>query len=484
MPSPIVDKLKKRSSENRTAFHMPGHKGKNEFLPFDLFSFDITETDGFDNLHNPSGIIAESRKLCAETFGADVSFYLVNGSTSGIMAAVCALCKDGDKILVGRNCHKSVYSGIILAGAEPVYITPEKTFFDTFGVVSKEDIKRALSENTDIKAAIFTSPSYEGFCMDVKGAADILHKKNIPLIIDEAHGAHFGFSREFPESALSLGADIAVQSIHKTLPALTQCSLLHLKKGIVDIKKVEETVSMFTSTSPSYIFMASIDNCQNLLSEKHNVLFKEYADNLKRFYENTKKLKKLKILLKAEGLEEISAYDMDFGKIICLVENKNINYVEKILKKYYNIDVEMKGTNHILFMTSVCDDRKNFELLEKALFDIDKNIDPPFSKENITVNPFPSPVCSMTPKEAFGAERKKVSFKDSIGLVCAEYVIPYPPGIPLLVPGEVITPSVAECVNACLESGIEIIGCEDKRLMKINIITENLIKERRGFRCD
>ena len=469
MPYPIVDKLKGRVEKKPTAFHMPGHKGKKEFIPFDLFSFDITEIDGFDNLHNPSGIIDESRKLCAEIFGADETFYLVNGSTSGIMAAVYALCGDGDKILVGRNCHKSVYSGIILSGAKPVYITPEKTFFNTFGVVSKEAVEEAILKNPDIKAAIFTSPSYEGFCMDIKSVSDILHKKDIPLIIDEAHGAHFKFSVEFPETALSLGADIAVQSIHKTLPALTQCSLLHLKNGLIDMKKVRDAVSMFTSTSPSYIFMAAMDNCQNLLSKKADELFKEYVSNLKIFYERVKKLKKLKILSKHLVFGEIPVFDMDFGKIVCIVDNKNINYVEKILKKYYNINIEMKGTSHILFMTSVCDSKEDFKLLGDALFDIDGRISSPLFEDTSLSFNFPSPICPLTPKEAFNAEREKVSFKDSMGLISAEFIIPYPPGIPLLVPGELITPRIIELAETYIEAGIELIGCEDSSLFEINI---------------
>ncbi len=469
MPSPIVDKLKKRIEKKPAAFHMPGHKGKKEFVPFDLFSFDITEIDGFDNLHNPSGIIYESEKLCAQVFGADETLYLVNGSTSGIMSAIYALCGEGDKILVGRNCHKSVYNGIILSGAKPVYITPKKTFLNTFGVVSKEAVRAALLQNPDIKAAVFTSPSYEGFCMDIKSVADILHEKNIPLIIDEAHGAHFYFSDEFPETALSLGADIAVQSIHKTLPALTQCSLLHLKKGLIDVKKVKEAVSMFTSTSPSYIFMAAIDNCQNILSKKADELFKEYVSDLKGFYERTKKLKKLKILSKPEVFREIPVFDIDLGKIVCIVDNKNINYVEKILKKYYNINIEMKGTNHILFMTSVCDSKEDFKLLEDALFDIDKRISPSFSKNTSPPLDYPVPVCPLTPKEAFKAEREKVSFKDSMGLISAEFIIPYPPGIPILVPGELITPYIIELTKTYIESGIELIGFEDSSLFEINV---------------
>lgn len=470
MPSPITDKLMKRNKSAPLAFHMPGHKGKKKFIPFDLFSFDITEIEGFDNFHCPSGIIEESRKLFAEVFGADESFYLVNGSTSGIMAAIYAVCGEGGKILIGRNAHKSVYSAIILSGADPVYITPDMTFFGTYAAVSSESVKRAVSENPDIRAAVFTSPCYEGFCMDIKAAADILHEKNIPLIIDEAHGAHFKFSKRFPETALALGADIAVQSAHKTLPALTQCAALHIKHGIIDPERIKEAVLMFTTTSPSYIFMAALDNCQKILSENADVLFKEYTDNLDEFYKNAEKLKNMKILSRKAALRKVSAYDADMGKIICLIDNKNINYVEKILKKYYNINVEMKGLNHILFMTSFCDEKEDFKILEKALLDIDKKGLKVFDEEKALRLSFGEPECAMPPKKAFFAARKKAVFEKSEGCVSAEFIIPYPPGVPLIVPGEIITKRLIESAKVYKSAGAELTGCEDKTLFNINVI--------------
>lgn len=469
MPSPIVDKLNELNKERPLSFHMPGHKRKKEFIPFDPILFDITEIDGADNLHNPTGIISESQKLCAGLFGADRSFYLVNGTTSGIMAAIYAVCKENDKILIGRNCHKSVYNGILLSGAKPVYICPKQTFFGTSDVVNKEQVEKALLENPDIKAAVITSPNYEGLCTDIEGISEILHKKNIPLIVDEAHGAHFRFSDKFPKSAVLSGADIAVQSLHKTLPVFTQCSVLHLKKGLVSENNIAFAVSVFTTTSPSYIFMAAIDNCQNLLSVRSKELFDEYTYNLECFYENTRNLKNLKIITKADILDKTSAFESDFGKIVCLCRKKNIFCVEKILKKYYNINVEMKGINHILFMTSICDSKEDFLFLEKALYEIDSQIDGGFSENNQGIE-FDNPVCVMTPKEAFFSEKEKVPVSDSYGLICSEFIVPYPPGIPIAVPGELITGKIIENINICKNFGIDIIGPENTALDSLNVI--------------
>ena len=470
MPTPIIDKLNALNKKNTFSFHMPGHKRKKEFMPFDPISFDITEIDGFDNFHNPSGIILKSQKLCAELFGADKSFYLVNGTTSGIISAIYSVCKENDKILIGRNCHKSVYSGILLSGAKPVYILPEQTFFGTSGVISPKQIEYALSENPDIKAAVITSPTYEGLCSDIKEIARILHNKNIPLIVDEAHGAHFKFSDEFPDTAVSSGADITVQSLHKTLPVFTQCSVLHLKRGLVDENKISFAVSMFTTTSPSYVFMASIDNCQNLLSSKSEELFSKYIRNLKNFYENIKNLKNIKIVTKYDISAKTSALGYDFGKIVCLFRKKNIFSVEKILKKDYNINIEMKGINHILFMTSICDNKDDFLYLEKALYEIDSGINGEFSENDVIIYENEKPVCVMTPKEALFSKKEKIPVADCYGLVCAEFVIPYPPGIPIVVPGEIITSKIIENINISKSHNIEIIGPENPALDSLNVI--------------
>ncbi len=475
MPAPLVEKLNELKKTNPVPFHMPGHKRKREFVPDDLFGFDITEIDGFDNLHNPEGVILESEKLCAKLFGADKTFYLVNGTTSGVMASVLSVCDRDDKIIIARNCHKSVYNAVLLAGAVPVYVTTKTTFFGTSGVVSPDDVRSTIEENSNVKAVVITNPNYEGFCTDVQKIAEITHEKGIPLIVDEAHGSHLKFSDKFPKDALSCGADIVIQSLHKTLPVLTQSSVLHLKSNLIDENRLKTCISMFTSTSPSYILMAVIDNCQNLLSEQANELFKKYTENLDFFYENTKDLRHIKIITKTDILGKNNVVDVDFGKIICLCGKKNIINVENSLKTYYNINVEMKGTEHILFMTSLCDEKSDFEKLINALKEIDDTISDDFSFDEKKSSPKSDlseekPVCVLSPSKAFYSKKEKVPFEDSMGLISGEFIIPYPPGIPLVAPGELITSEIIQKVREYQKYSIEINGCEDNKLVDVNVI--------------
>lgn len=474
MPTPLLDSLVKLKKTSPIPFHMPGHKQNQDFIPKNLLSLDITEIAGFDNLHNPTGIIKDSEELCAKVFGANKSFYLVNGTTSGIESAITALCCPNDKILISRNCHKSVYNGLICSGAVPIYILPETTFFGTSGTVSPSSVKKALIEHPDIKTALITSPTYEGLCSNIEAIAKILHEKNIPLIVDEAHGSHFAFSDEFPKTALSCGADVVVQSLHKTLPALTQCSVLHIKSNLVDVDKIAKSISMFTTTSPSYILMASIDNCQNILFENSKKLFENYTNSLNHLIDSTKNLKNIRILTKSEILEKTTAFDSDFGKIVLLIDNKNVNIVEKYLKKDYNINIEMSGQNHILLMTSLCDPPLFFSILKKALKEIDQLLTPSENKQSVLPKET-TPICPLSPRDAFFAKTENFPFEESMGLVSGEFIIPYPPGIPIIAPGELITSQTIENVRLCQKANIEIVGCQDKNLNTIKIISEQPI---------
>ena len=468
--APIIEKLTEIAENSPTAFHMPGHKRKRKFVPQDLFSFDITEIDGVDNIHNPTGIIKESQQLCANLFGADKSFFLVNGTTSGVMASILATCLPNDKIIVARNCHKSVYNGLILSGANPIYVMPEETFFGTSGTISLQSVNEILQEHDDIKAMIITSPTYEGLCSNISEIAEVLHEKDIPLIVDEAHASHFAFSDDFPKTALESGADIVIQSLHKTLPVLTQTSILHLKSSIIDENRLSATISMLLSTSPSYIFMAVIDNCQKILSQQADILFGEYSQNLNMFYQNTKSLKNITVLTKNEVLKNSNAFDFDFGKIILLTDKKNLIIVENYLKKYYNINIEMKGVSHLLLMTSFCDEKEDFLKLIKALTEIDRKLSEGRFIEFQKSKNNDRPVVAISPAKAFNSKTETVDFQYSIGLVSGEFIIPYPPGIPIVAPGEVITNKIVQTVKSFQDAKVEIIGTKDKDLNSIQVI--------------
>ncbi len=268
-------------------FHMPGHK-RNSFT-YGFYAdcgTDITEIDGFDNLHDANGILKDGMKKAAHLYGSQHTFYLVNGSTCGILTGISACTNRGDRILVARNCHKSVYNAIEINGLDPVYILPQTVNeLGICGSISPESIEKALEQSPEIKLIIITSPTYEGVVSDINRIADIAHKKNIPLFVDEAHGAHFGFTEGFPANSVSKGADIVVHSLHKTLPSPTQTALLHINGNIADITTVRRELSVFETSSPSYILMAGIDSCLEMLSKHSKTLFNEYKKRLKCFYE-------------------------------------------------------------------------------------------------------------------------------------------------------------------------------------------------------
>lgn len=468
MNTPIIKKLKEITDKKNTPFHMPGHKRNKRFIPNDLLRFDITETDGADNLFKPEEIIKESQSLTAALFGAEQSFYLVNGSSCGIIAAILSLCNENDVLLTARNCHKSVYSGLILSGAAPIYVYPDILQNGIIGGISPLEIEKKLNSEPNIKAVLITSPTYEGICSDIKSISEICHKKNIPLIVDEAHGAHFAFSDFFPKTALSLGADIVIQSLHKTLPALTQTAVLHVKSSLVSIKKLKNALSVMQTSSPSYIFMSVADNCQGLLNEKASELFYDYVNRLKLFYNDMSNLKNIQLF--EPNISEFSVTDFDRSKLVFVVNsNESTDYISKILLEKYGIYLEMCTNTHFLAMTSVCDTFESFNTLKKALYELDKTLTP--KKENKYIHrAYSAAEIFYTPKQASQKATLPVPLLESIGKICGEFVIPYPPGIPLIAPGEVISPNILKEIINIKKNKLYFIGTNDITLDKIEII--------------
>jgi len=369
----LYDKLKKYAKSDVYPMHMPGHKRNNSLpcaFPYDI---DITEIHGFDDLKDPQGVLLETAKLAAEIYRSKHAFLLVNGSTVGILASIGAHTKRGDAILATKDCHWSVSNAAELFGLKLSYITP-KTDADT-GVpcsISPQTVERALSENPSIKLVVITSPSYEGIVSDIAAIADITHKHNALLLVDSAHGAHLGFSEKFPKNAVTLGADIVVMSLHKTLPALTQCSLLHICSDSADITQTAKMLYILQTSSPSYVLMASIDRCLHLLKNDSKKLFSEYEQNLSDFYERVRDLKNLKVLCKGNA----DFFDLDLGKISIITKNTNISGSELmiILREKYSIELEKATREYAIAMTSICDGREGFTRLAAALCEIDTEI--------------------------------------------------------------------------------------------------------------
>ncbi|MBR5467893.1 MAG: aminotransferase class I/II-fold pyridoxal phosphate-dependent enzyme [Firmicutes bacterium] len=469
MPAELYEKLKLHSKKDVYPFHMPGHKmgrGMNFENPW---SMDITEIDGFDNLHHAEGVIADAQKKAALTFGADHTFFVVNGSSCGLMAAVMAACKEGEKIIVSRNCHKSVFSGLVLSGAQPVYIMPEN--IDGFGIaggVSTETVEKAIEENKDAKAVVLVSPTFEGAVSDIEKISEIAHKNGMIVIVDEAHGAHFKFNSFFPETALDMGADIIIQSAHKTLPVPTQVSLVHVKGKRCDLPRLKTILAMLQSSSPSYLFMASVDICREYLDTKAEEDFEKYVENLKGLRGKLSKLKNFR-LLDADVNGKYGIKEIDLGKIVLSSDNINCIEVSKMLDEKYGLIMEMSCPGHLAAMTSVSDEKSGFDRLAKAFEEID-NIDFEKNAHDKTSFDIPVPKVCISPRDAFYKESTSCDFEKAAGKIAAEFVIPYPPGIPVCTPGEEITAEAIEILKKYKKFGGEIIGMKDSDLEKIQVL--------------
>ena len=449
----LYQKLEKYSKKDIVPLHMPGHKRNTKMLGTQLpYNIDITEIDGFDDLHHAEGIIKNIQEKAQKIYNAKKSFLLINGTTCGILAGIRSFVKKNDKVLVARNCHKSVYHAIELNELKPIYVMP-KTNEDgiNLGITPKE-VKNKIKENPDVKLVVLTSPTYEGIISNIKEIVKICHENKIPVLIDEAHGAHLKFMNKTKElSAVDAGADIVVQSVHKTLPALTQTSLLHINGNMVNEEKLKHELSIFETSSPSYILMASIENCLDFLQQNEN-MFEKYEENLEYFYSKTKEIKKLEILK-----NKLTDQYFDDGKIVIITTKTNITGKElsEILRKKYKIELEMSSVNYAIAMTSVCDSKENVERLINALIDIDAKLEiqkmPKYEFENIL------PIIS---KSIYEAEKEdkfvKIDYRKVEGRISKEYMWVYPPGIPIITPGEIISKDIINLLEQISEAGLEI----------------------------
>lgn len=461
MRTPIYEKLKELSSQSTINFHMPGHKGKAIGMDFlkDLPMIDVTETFGTDNLQHPDGIIKESLALIAKEYGAVYSVFTTNSSSGAMHVALATATKPGDKILIQRNCHKCVYNGAILNALEVEYMYPRyDKEANVLGGVSPEDVKDWLEKDSAIKAVVVTYPSYFGICCNLEAIAKVVHEMGRLLVVDCAHGPHFAFSSVFPKSALSQGADLVVHSAHKTLNSFTQTSMLHVGTKNIDIDKLHKMMNTFQTTSPSYIFMQSIESAiAYMVSEQGQAAIKEHWDSLEYI---TAKLKTIPGLYVFDTREkhEFEIYDKDLSKIIFHMKGWTGSELRTELYKKYNILLEMADYWYALALVGVNNTREELEKLYEALLDISKNLpEEEIPIENLALMEM-EPV--MTIRQAFYSEKEIVDLDQAAGRVSGALVIPYPPGIPLVTPGEVITKELVRYIKLLLEKGMDVTGME------------------------
>ncbi len=512
--------------------HMPGHK-RRELVRGLPYCLDITEIEGFDDLHNASGLLKDAMDRAAKLYGAGRTFFLTGGSTCGILAGIGAVAKHGDKVIVARNSHISVFHAAQVLGLRTVFVVPEyNEEFDLIGSMPPLRVEEALRKNPDAAAVVVTSPTYEGVLSDIKAIAALCHERGIPLIVDEAHGAHLTFYGPLPYceekrddasaddegascgicengaiegrdifkrnindifaglsgfSALNAGADIVIQSAHKTLPAMTQAAFLHLgKESLADALRVEGQLSIYETSSPSYVIMASLDECVSLMAGEGRELFIGYEEGLAELAERLSRMRKLKAcVFKDGGL--LGVFEKDPGKVLINGRGAGLSgeALAKILREDYSIETEMSCGFNVLALTSVCDTKEGLRRLSDALLGIDgragkgKNTCYGSPADDITEGrrntyqaypcslsaeptvmslipqnggaAFPEPLYTIT--QALEADFELMPIQDSGGRIAAEYLYLYPPGIPAIVPGEALTAESLALIKKQEEAG-------------------------------
>jgi arginine/lysine/ornithine decarboxylase len=453
----LLDKLQTLAQSGQYPFHMPGHKRALDFP--NPYAIDITEIGGFDNLHHAQGILQEAQERAAQMYGSKRAYYLVNGSTCGILAAISAAAPRGSRILVARNSHKAVYHAIYLRQLQAEYLYPVDTASGIQGQTTPQQVRKYLQENSGIRAVVITSPTYDGLVSDVAGIAAVAHEYDIPLIVDEAHGAHFGFHPAFPENATRLGADAVIMSVHKTLPAFTQTALLHLCSDRINAVQVKKFLNIYETSSPSYILMAGIERSLEIIRKEGDQLFAAYVAGLEKFRHKVASLVHLYVP-DAVAFTDGEAYAFDIGKI--LIETQGYlsgQQLQELLRNDYGLELEMASGNYAVAMTSLMDTQEGFDRLAQALCEIDNSL------------VGTTPAALLTPRDIYRTPGKRIEIHEAeesphtliplsaaVGHTSADYIYLYPPGIPIIVPGEELDEQTIKTVTKCMEVGLDVEG--------------------------
>lgn len=469
--TPYIEAYKKYLAEKNIPFDLPGHEGAvhtelDKIVGHKIYTTDLNSPRGMDNILKPCGPIKEAEDLFAEACNAKYCKFLINGSTSGNLIMLMSSLQAHDKIILPRNVHKSVINGLILSGAIPVFIMPEIDANTEIAMQPTiENWKKTIDENSDAKAIFIINPTYFGSCCDLKKIVAYAHKKKMIVLVDEAHGSHFYFSKKMPCSAMDAGADMATLSVHKGGGSLTQASVLLIKSNLVSEYDVSKAYSMITTTSPNSLLIASLDAARKYLvfkGSEHLFKAKIYA---RECIERINKIPGFKAHGKDYFLER-GVYDFDESKLIVEVDHLDINGFEvfRLLKDQYHIQPELSETYVLLFLFALGTRHKYVDCLIKALEDISKNH---FNSDVSYVDHHYNtvfPKLSLRPRSAYHAPLKRVKLSEALGEISKEAVMIYPPGIPIIVPGEVFDKRVIETINYYKETGADIIsendGCE------------------------
>ncbi len=477
--TPLIDVLNTLKKQPDAAFYVPGHKrGQGisqslvSLLGEAVFQADLPELPELGNLFAPDEAIKEAQIVAAEAFGADQTWFLVNGSTCGIIAAIVATCSPGDKIIVPRNAHQSVITGLIVSGAVPIFLNPEYDHtWDLALSIAPDTLEETLKQHNDVRAILLVYPTYHGVCGDIKAIAEITHRYHIPLLVDEAHGAHFKFHDALPPSALSAGADLTVQSTHKVLGAMTQSSMLHLQGKRIDPQRISQALQLVHSTSPSYLLLASLDGARQQMAMEGETLLNKTIQLSQIARNAISKIEGLSVLELDKKRPEFQYLDVTRLTVNVACLGISGLKVDEILRQQLGVTAELPMLSHLAFIISIGNTANDIKKLIKAFDKINDYI--LSSHESITPSPHhlmtPSPL-KLSPRDAFFAPKKRVKIENSIGEISGELIAPYPPGIPVLMPGEMITNEAIDYLTKIKKLGGMMTGCSDTNFKNIQVI--------------
>ncbi len=523
--TPILDALSTCAMRSHAAFYSPGHKRGvgidphlSSLLSTAVFRADLPELPSLDNLFAPTGVIQQAQQLAAATFGADRTWFLVNGSTSGVIAAILATCTDGDQIILPRNVHQSAIAGLILSGAVPIFINPEyDADADLVYSITPRAVMTALRQHPEAKAVMMVYPTYQGVCGDLQEIALITHQLNIPLLVDEAHGPHFGFHQDLPPSALSAGADLTVQSTHKVLGAMTQASMLHLVGNRISPERVSKALQLVQSTSPSYLLLASLDVARQQMALHGEQLMARTLQLASLARDRISQIPGLSVLEPAFTKGFLA---LDPTRLTVNVTGLGLTGYEadEILDREYAVVAELPSTQYLTFIISLGNTAADIEQLVQALTSLSQqklpqssdasappvspgaaspgsanrtkgetpratrtkggiqqlswqNVSTRWKEELMHVHPSTFIVHpALSPREAFFAPTETLPCEQTDARIGAEILCPYPPGIPALMPGEVINLATLDYLKQVLALGGKITGCSDPTLKTLKVV--------------
>lgn len=473
--APILEALEKYKKMRVVPFDVPGHKrGKGNhdlthFLGERCVTVDVNSMKPLDNLCHPISVIKDAEELAAKAFGAAHAFFMVNGTTSSVQSMILSACKKNDKIIVPRNVHRSVINALVLVGAQPIYVNPDidKRLGIALGM-SVEQVEKVINENPDAVAILVNNPTYYGVCSDIKSIVKMAHEKNMLVLADEAHGTHFYFGKNLPVSAIEAGADMASVSMHKSGGSLTQSSILLIGEN-VNQGYVSQIINLTQTTSASYLLLSSLDISRRNLALDGEKIFEKVIKLAEYAREEINAIGDYYAFSK-EMINGSSVFDFDITKLSVHTLDIGLAGIEvyDILRDEYDIQIEFGDIGNILAYISVGDRERDIERLVSALYEIKRR----FKKSSVgmLVQEYIIPEVVKTPQEAFYSDKESILLEESAGRVCSEFVMSYPPGIPIIAPGELITKEVIEYIKYAKEKGCQLTGTQDSKVEYLNVL--------------